>query len=67
MTYDQMKSLVKLELWLEKEHYDELLWLCNEIHETEPHLVAEALLQVAIEDTVSDPEQMAEWLKVLED
>jgi len=62
-----MKNLVKIELWLEKESYDDLLWLCNEINETEPHLVAEALLVVALEDTVSDPEQMEEWLKVLED
>jgi len=59
---EEIKDFIKVELFLDKPYYDDLLWLCDQISEVEPSIVAEALLQVAIEQTVSSPEMVQEWL-----
>jgi len=58
-----MKTLVEMKLMIEKEYYEDLLWLCSQISENRPEDIAEALLQVAIENTVDSPEAMEEWIK----
>lgn len=65
MDYDELTILdmVKVELCLDKSSFDQLMWLCKQINETDPLIVAEAILQVAIENTVNDPEQMDEWVR----
>ncbi len=67
---ERIKDMIKMELWLEKDYYDDLMWLCKKINDplgTAPELVAETLLQVAIENTVNDPEQVQSWIEAFED
>lgn len=67
MNYNEpeIKSLVKMEIWIEKPFFDDLVWLAKKLNDPEeewPRVLAEALLQVAIENTVNDPEQVDEWV-----
>lgn len=66
----EITSLVEMKLHIEKPFFDDLVWLAEQINDSVdewPKVLAEVLLQVAIENTVNDPGQVDEWVSSFRD